>query len=169
MKHSHFLMLVKSLCKNHTASHNLKAHLSLLHTEHLLLLLLTKTWLHQTLSFDADYLLVLFIAELFSSAALLLRWWYAQASERLPRAPWLTLLLLSVHCVFVPRTARAGAGWRAARCEPCPPTSQQLDWTARQNSAHQNTVCVSWLSLALCYLTISIKHMLPPPATTQNH
>lgn len=84
-------------------------------------------WLHQTLSFDSDYLLVLFIAELFSSAALLLQWRSAQASERLPRAPWLTLLLLSVHCVFVLRTARAGTGWRAAGCEGCPPTSHQLD------------------------------------------
>lgn len=37
-----------------------------------------------------NYLLVLFIAELFSTAALLLHWWSAKASERVPRAPWLT-------------------------------------------------------------------------------
>lgn len=52
--------------------------------------------------FCFNYLLVLFIAELFSSAALLLHWWSAKASERVPTAPWLTplLLLLLLLCVL---------------------------------------------------------------------
>lgn len=57
--------------------------------------------MHHTLGSDAPgaffhfhYLLVLFIAELLSSAALLLHCWSTRASERVPTAPWLTLLLL---------------------------------------------------------------------------
>lgn len=79
---------------------------------HILRLTLTKTlscvwiWLHQILSSDApssflfNYLLVLFIAELLSTAALHLHWWSARASERVPTAPWLTLLLLLLLLVL---------------------------------------------------------------------
>lgn len=135
-------------------------------------------WVHQTLSFDApssfaffNYLLVLFIAELFSSAALLLHWWSAQASVHVPRAPWLTLLLLLLCVLYVylcpgqQEQAQDGElpGLRAVRLPVQSLT--RLNSTPKPCWSNHDVCQLSCLSH--CYLKISINHVLPPPATKQ--
>lgn len=98
----------------------------------------------------SPYLLVLFIAELFSSAALLRHWLSAQASERVPRAPCLTPvpphpptnpLLLSSVCVCAPGQQKAQHGELTVLRSVHLPTYQRtpgLDSTPHHHHHHHH-------------------------------
>lgn len=104
-------------------------------------------------SWCSPYLLVLFIADFFSSAALLRHWLSVQASERVPRAPCLTpappplqLLQLSSVCVFAPGQQKAQDGELTAPRSVHLPTNRHQSWIPHCTAPHQLLVNACHLS-----------------------
>lgn len=100
----------------------------------------------------SPYLLVLFIADFFSSAALLRHWLSVQASERVPRAPCLTPapplqpLQLSSVCVFAPGQQKAQDGELTAPRSVHLPTNRHQSWIPHRTAPHQLLVNACHLS-----------------------
>lgn len=117
-----------------------------------------------------NYLLVLFIAELFSTAALLLHWWSAKASERVPRASWSTSHLVCRVLYFC-----LCPGQQEQTQDGELPGVTAVHLIIDCTELHAKTLFIKphcvlvklppSLSLSLCYLKITINHVFPLPAT----